>query len=54
MKRTENATVKQFDAVNYMRVQRDKLSQKLSKMTKAEIIEYFQRRKVETTIKPSA
>ncbi len=43
---------KQFDAVKFMRQQRDKLSDKLSKMTKAEIIEYFKRRKGETTIKP--
>ena len=41
---------KQFDAVNYMRQQRDKLSEKLSKMTKSEILEYFKNRKIETTI----
>lgn len=45
---------KQFDAVKFMRQQRDKLSDKLSKMTKAEIIDYFKRRKGETTIKPCA
>ena len=45
---------KQFDAVKFMRQQRDKLSDKLSKMTKTEIIEYFSRRKGETAIKPSA
>lgn len=45
---------KQFDAVKYMRQQRDKMSEKLSKMTKTEIIEYFKRRKRETTIKPCA
>ena len=45
-------TDKKFDAVKYMRQQRDKLSEKLSKMTKAEIIEYFKRRKSELTIKP--
>jgi hypothetical protein len=44
---------KQFDAVQFMRQQRDKMSEKLSKMTKAEIIEYFRRRKGETTVKPS-
>lgn len=47
-------TKKTFDAVEFMRQQRDKLSEKLSKMTKAEIIEYFKRRKAELTIKPSA
>ncbi len=47
-------TEKQFDAVNFMRQRRDKLSEKLSKMTKAEILEYFKNRKTETAIKPSA
>ena len=47
-------TDKQFDAVNFMREQRDKLSNKLSKMTKAEILEYFKKRKAEATIKPCA
>jgi c-di-AMP phosphodiesterase-like protein len=47
-------TEKTFDAVNFMRQQRDKLSVKLSKMTKEEILEYFKKRKTETTIKPSA
>jgi hypothetical protein len=47
-------TEKQFDAVNFMRQQRDKLSEKLSKMTKEEILEYFNHSKTETTIKPCA
>jgi hypothetical protein len=50
MKTTEKA----FDAVKYMRQQRDKLSEKLSKMTKAEILEYFKKRKTKTTVKPCA
>ncbi len=45
---------KQFDAINFMRQQRDKLSEKLAKMTKAEILEYFKNRNIEATIKPSA
>ena len=45
---------KQFDAVNFMRQERDRLSKKLSSMTKTEILEYFKNRKAETTIKPSA
>ena len=49
-----NTNDKQFDAVNYMRQQRDKLSEKLSKMTKKEILEYFKKRNLETTVKPSA
>jgi hypothetical protein len=50
MKKTE----KTFDAVKYMRGQREKLSEKLSKMTKEEIIEYFKKSKAQTAIKPSA
>ncbi len=49
-----NKKEKSFDAVKFMREQRDKLSLKLSKMTKAEIIEYFRKRKMETSVKPSA
>lgn len=45
---------KTFDAVKFMRQERDKLSEKLSKMTREEIIEYFNKRKSQTTIKPSA
>ncbi len=45
-------TEKTFDAVNFMRQQRDLLSEKLSKMTKEEILEYFKKRKTQTTIKP--
>lgn len=43
---------KQFDAVSYMRQQREKLSEKLSKMTKHEIVQYFEKRKLETQVKP--
>ena len=42
-----------FDAVFFMRQQRDRLSEMLSKMTRAEIVEYFQKKALETTIKPS-
>jgi hypothetical protein len=45
---------KTFNAVKFMRQQRDKLSEKLSKMTKEEILEYFKTRKTQTLIKPSA
>ncbi len=54
MKTTETTTEKQFDAVKFMRQQREKLSKKLSKMTKAEIIEYFKKRKSEISVRPSA
>jgi len=47
-------TKKTFDAVKFMREQRDKLSEKLSKMTNEEIVEYFNRKKLENSTKPSA
>ena len=47
-------TEKQFDAVKYMREQREKLSEKMSKMTKAEIVEYFRHKKFLSSTKPSA
>jgi len=47
-------TEKTFDAVKFMRQQRNKLSDKLSKMSKEEILEYFKNRKTRTKIKPSA
>jgi len=45
---------KTFDAVEFMRQQRDILSGKLAKMTKEEILEYFKNRKTQATVKPSA
>lgn len=45
---------KQFDAVKFMRQERGRLSKKLSKMTKEEVVEYFKKRKSETHTKPSA
>ena len=45
---------KEFDAVQFMREQREKLSEKLSKMTKEEIVEYFKRKQLESKIKPCA
>lgn len=45
---------KTFDAVKFMRQQRDRLSEKLAKMTKEEILEYFRKRKTQTTVKPCA
>ncbi|MBW6536962.1 MAG: hypothetical protein K0B11_18280 [Mariniphaga sp.] len=47
-------TEKTFDAVKYMRQQRNKISEKLAKMTKEEILEYFKTRKKELTNKPGA
>lgn len=57
MKTTEKKPARQggrFDAVKYMRQQRDKMSKKLSQMTKEEVLEYFKNRRTRTSIKPSA
>lgn len=53
MKTDNQKTKKQFDAVKFMREQREELSKKLSSMTKAEIIDYYQKRKTKSDIKPS-
>lgn len=47
-------TEKKFNAVKYMRQQREKLSDKLSKMTKTEIVEYFKKKKLDSQVKPCA
>ncbi|MEA3497110.1 MAG: hypothetical protein U9R42_13870 [Bacteroidota bacterium] len=45
---------KKFNAVQFMREQRDILSEKLSQMTKNEIVEYFKMKRLEKGIRPSA
>ena len=45
---------KDFDAVKFMRHQRDRLSEKLLKMSKEEIIVYFKRVRIKNPVKPSA
>lgn len=47
-------TEKTFDAVRFMRQQRNKISKKLAQMSKEEILEYFKKRKIELTNKPGA
>ncbi|CAN5513282.1 hypothetical protein BH23BAC1_BH23BAC1_28450 [soil metagenome] len=54
MKTSDKTKEKQFDSVDFMREQRTKLNEKLSKMTKQEIVEYFKKRKTETKTNPSA
>ena len=50
----KTTTDKKFDAVKYMREQRQKLSEKLSKMSAVEVVEYFKQKKTESTVNPSA
>ena len=47
-------TEKQFDAVKYMRQEREKLNQKLLNMSKSEILSYFRDKKLCSKVKPSA
>jgi len=49
-----NKQEENFDSVKFMREQRDKLTEKLSKMTKKEINEYFKKVQDTSTVKPSA
>jgi len=50
----KTTTEKTFDAVKFMREQREELSEMLSKMTKEEIVEYFRRKALESLVKPAA
>jgi c-di-AMP phosphodiesterase-like protein len=50
----KTTTEKTFDAVKFMRSQREKLSEKLSKMSKDEVVDYFKNRKLKSSVKPSA
>ena len=50
----ETQTKKQFDAVQFMRDQRKLLGDKLSQMSKEEIVEYFRKKRVAQGVRPSA
>lgn len=50
----ETKTKKDFDAVQFARIQKNKLSKKLAKMTKEEIIAYFKKVRLESWIKPNS
>ncbi|QPH39259.1 hypothetical protein [Pedobacter endophyticus] len=49
----ETKTEKKFDAVRFAREQKDKLSAELAKMTKEEIVAYFNKVRSESRIKPN-
>ncbi len=51
----ETNTEKKFDAVKMAREIKDKLDQKLSKMSREEIVEYFKKQRMkQNRVKPSA
>ncbi|MEM6830585.1 MAG: hypothetical protein AAGA66_12330 [Bacteroidota bacterium] len=43
---------KRFDAVGYMREQRDLLSEKLNEMSKEEVVAYFRRKREGKGVRP--
>ena len=45
---------KKFDAVQFMRQQRDRLNEILLPMSKEEIVAYFKQREKTNTVRPSA
>jgi homoserine kinase len=47
-----NDSKETFNAVLFMRQQRNRISEMLSKMTKDEIVEYYRKKAIETTVKP--
>ena len=50
----ETKNKKDFDAVEFMREQRKTLSDKLAKMTKSEIVDYFKRKESKNQLRPRA
>lgn len=54
MKTKEKTTKKSFDAVKYMREQRDRISKELMNLSPEEVVKYFDKKSVKTGAKPSA
>ena len=50
----ETTIKKTFDAVKFQRDQRQRLAEKLANMSKEEIVEFFKKKKAESSIKPNA
>jgi hypothetical protein len=54
MKTKEKNIKKSFDAVEFMREQRDQISKEIMNLSPEEIVEYFDRRSAKVNQKPSA
>lgn len=54
MKTKEKNTKKTFDAVKFMRGQRDRISKDIMNLSPEEIVKYFEQKKSKKQIKPSA
>lgn len=54
MRTKEKNIKKSFDAVKFMREQRDRISKEIMNLSPKEIVEYFERRSEKVNPKPSA
>lgn len=54
MKTKEKNTKKNFDAVKFMREQRNRISKDIMNLSPSEIVEYFEQKRSKTQTKPSA
>ncbi len=54
MKTKEKDTKKSFDAVKFMREQRDRISKEIMNLTPEEIVEYFEKKSGTASAKTSA
>lgn len=54
MKTKDNNTEKAFDAVKFMREQRDRITKDIMHLSPEEIVEYFELKKNKERIKPGA
>lgn len=51
--KTKEKTIKDFDAVLFMRQVRDKISEEIADLSKEQILEYFKKNVPKDRIKPS-
>jgi len=54
MKTKDKTTKKSFDAVKFMREQRDRISKEIMDLSPEEIVKYFERKDGKASAKPSA
>jgi hypothetical protein len=54
MKTKDKNTEKTFDAVKFMREQRDRISKEIMNLSPEEIVKYFERKDGKESVRPSA
>ena len=52
MNRTKSKNIKEFDAVKFMREQRDRISKEIAHMSPKEILAYLKRNRPKNQIRP--